>query len=128
MVYVECELVDAVLEACRSVHDALKHTHSEAVYHRALEVELRLRGIAYESETIVPVQFKNHCVGHVRLDLIIDKRYVVELKSTPSILPAHEDQVRKYLILCKLTCGLIINFGTPTLQSAPITLSVDKAT
>ena len=84
--------------------------YSESVYHCAFEVALRDRQIPYETERIVPVFYGGQNVGHVRADLIIDRRFVVELKSVSRLNETYRIQTRNYLNLLGLHVGFLINF------------------
>jgi GxxExxY protein len=87
-----------VVDACRTVFSALGKGHSEAVYHAALEVQLRDLGIGYQREVVVPVRFNSHTVGAVRIDLVVEHRLVVELKAVASDLRwAEKCQLDMYL-------------------------------
>lgn len=102
-------LQDVVRCCCAAVRQELGGWFSEATYHRALEAELRLRGIPYESEVTVLVPYKGHTVGTVRVDLVVDGSLLVELKATPRLHPQHDGQARKYLGLLRLETALVAN-------------------
>ena len=84
--------------------------YSESVYHCAFEVALRKQGIFYETERIVPVFYDGQNVGHVRADLIIDRKVVIELKSVSKINESYRIQTRNYMDLLGLDHGILINF------------------
>jgi GxxExxY protein len=84
--------------------------YSESVYHCAFEVALRSQGIYYETERIVPVYYAGLNVGHVRADLIVDRKAVIELKSVSRLTDAYRIQTQNYLKLLDLQEGFLINF------------------
>ena len=84
--------------------------YSESVYHCAFEVALRNRAIYYETERIVPVYYMGQNVGHVRADLIVDRKIVLELKSVGKLNEQYRIQTRNYLTLLDLEVGYLINF------------------
>jgi GxxExxY protein len=84
--------------------------YSESVYHCAFEVALRARGLYYETERIVPVFYAGQNVGHVRADLILDRRAVIELKSVSKLNETYRIQTQNYLKLLDLREGYLINF------------------
>jgi len=84
--------------------------YSESVYHCAFEVALRKQGIFYETERIVPVFYDGQNVGHVRADLIIDRKVVIELKSVSKLNESYRIQTRNYMDLLGLDHGILINF------------------
>jgi len=84
--------------------------YSESVYHCAFEVALRREGIYYETERIVPVYYAGLNVGHVRADLIVDRKAVIELKSVSKLNETYRIQTQNYLKLLDLREGFLINF------------------
>ena len=88
--------------------------YSESVYHCAFEVALRKVGIYYETERIIPVFYEGQNVGHIRADLIIDRKYVVELKAVSKLNETYRVQTRNYLKLLDLDEGFLINFPDKT--------------
>lgn len=101
-----------VLGIAQHVYKTIGNGHSEAIYHRAMEVGLRRTGFKYETEKIVPVVYDNHVVGNVRIDLVIDDSAIVELKSIGSIKQKEKTQLMNYMNLTGLKEGMIINFPT----------------
>ena len=89
---------------------ALGPGYSESVYHCAFEVALRSMGLYYETERIIPVFFAGQNVGHVRADLIVHRKYVVELKSVSKLNETYRIQTQNYLKLLDLREGFLINF------------------
>ena len=80
------------------------------VYHNAMEVILRERGISYETERIIPIVFKGHTIGNLRADIIINKTTVVELKPVKNINDVMVSQARNYLKLLNLDEAYLVNF------------------
>jgi GxxExxY protein len=93
-----------------NIWSALGPGYSESVYHCAFEVALRKAGIYYETERIIPVYYEGQNVGHVRADLIINREYVVELKSVSKLNEIYRIQTRNYMKLLNLPEGFLINF------------------
>jgi GxxExxY protein len=82
---------------------------SESVYQNALEVELRLQNISYQTETIVPILYKDHTIGNVRTDLIIENQLIIELKSIIKLTEESKIQIHLYSNILNLP-GILINF------------------
>jgi GxxExxY protein len=97
-------------QIARDIWQSLGPGYSESVYHCAFEVGLRDSLIPYETERIVPVFYKYQNVGHVRADLIIDRKIVLELKSVSRLTDGYRIQIRNYLKLLDLDEGYLINF------------------
>ena len=93
------------------VFDTLGPGHTESVYHRALEVAMRLENIQYDSEVVVPVLFRNHIVGNIRCDVIVDG-VILELKAVSRLNDDHRQQLRNYLKILNKPLGLLVNFGS----------------
>jgi GxxExxY protein len=94
----------------KRVFSCLGAGFSERVYHNAMEVLLKKENIQYKSEQIIPVMFEGVEVGQVRADLVIDGKFVVELKSVRSIKDDHATQCAMYMKLLSIDSGLVINF------------------
>jgi GxxExxY protein len=80
-------------------------------------VELNLRGIPFERQKSMGVDYKGHPVGEGRLDLLVDGCLIVELKAVEALAPIHTAQVLSYLKATRLPLGLLINFNVPVLKS-----------
>jgi len=94
----------------KKILEKLGPGYSERVYHNAFEVELRLAGIQYETEKILPVIYEGHTVGNLRADLILAGRTIVELKSVTKLKDEFRNQVRNYGRLTGLESGYLVNF------------------
>lgn len=109
-------LTDRIIGAAIGVHTALGPGFQEAIYHRALVLELRSNGFHTSSEVEVPIFYRGVLVGKHRLDLLVASRAVVELKSVNRFDAAHFAQVRSYLAASNHPVGLLINFAGPKIE------------
>jgi GxxExxY protein len=109
-------LAYAVIGAAIDVHRALGAGHAEVVYRNALCVELRHRGIPYQTEFPYTVTYRNEIVGQGRLDLLVGGVLVVELKAVEAIAPVHVAQLIGYLKAIDASLGLLINFNAKQLK------------
>lgn len=105
-----------VIGAAIEVHRVLGPGFLESVYEEALAVELEARGIALRRQVPVEVDYKGRRIGLARLDLLVEDRVVVELKTAERLTPVHLAQVLSYLKATRLRCGLLINFNVPALR------------
>jgi GxxExxY protein len=105
-----------IIEAAIAVHVALGPGFLESIYHSALRIALRNRGIPYESQKKVHIYFEGAEVGVHCLDLLVDSQVVVELKAVEELADIHFAQVRSYLKATSLRVGLLLNFGEKTLN------------
>ena len=94
------------------VHKHLGPGLLENVYHSCLKKELTIRGFNFQTELIIPVNYKGlEIETGLRCDLFIEKSLVVELKAIEKVLPIHEAQLLTYMKLLEVPIGLIINFN-----------------
>lgn len=104
-----------VIDAAISVHRELGAGFLESIYDCALRVALRKRGIPFESQKEVTVVYEGEEVGVHRLDLLVDRQIVVELKAVKALEDIHFAQLRSYLKATRLRTGLFFNFQSPKL-------------
>ena len=97
-------------QIAEGIWTALGPGYSESVYHRAFEVALRSHQIPYETERIVPIFFAGQNIGNVRADLVVNNKWVLELKSVSRLNEAYRIQTQNYLKLLDLEVGHLINF------------------
>lgn len=110
------ELTFAVIGAAMEVHRILGPGFLEAVYQVALERELTLRDIPFERQVRLPVVYKDVLVGEYVADLVIDKKFVVEIKAVSKFNASHQAQAMHYLAATGLRLALLLNFGTGSLE------------
>lgn len=109
------ELSSKVIGAALAVHRGLGPGFLESVYHSAMRVSLTHRGISFDSELPVDLTFEGVPVGRARIDLVIARQIVLELKSVDHLHDIHFVQLRSYLRAAHLHLGLLLNFNSPTL-------------
>ena len=106
----------AVIGAAMEVHKILGPGFLEAVYQTALERELTLRNIPFEQKVKLPVTYKEVTVGIYEADLVIDKKFVIEIKAGSKLNSNHQAQAMHYLAATGLRLALLLNFGTGSLE------------
>ena len=106
------ELARVVIDAAFKVHHTLGPGLLESVYQACFCVELGNRGIAYETQAPVPVVYEGvRLEAGLRLDLLVERSLIVEIKSAEKLLSIHQSQLLTYLKLSNLRLGLLINFN-----------------
>lgn len=111
------EITGDVLDASVKIHKMFGPGLLESVYEHLLAMELCKRGHRVERQKSVSFRYEDVLFeGAFRMDLLVDGRVVVELKSTSAMHPVYAKQVRTYLVLAGLEVGLLVNFGMPTLK------------
>jgi GxxExxY protein len=109
-------LAEAVIGAAIEVHRWLGPGMPETSYRNALCHEFDLRGIPYEYEVPINIMYKGKPVGQGRIDLVIGKALIVELKVVESLNEVHRAQLISYLRITGLQLGLLINFNVALLK------------
>ncbi|HUU83836.1 MAG TPA: GxxExxY protein [Phycisphaerae bacterium] len=114
----------AIIGAAMEVHRQLGHGFLEAVYQEALAIELKTRDIPHAREVGLPVLYKGQRLAcDYRADLVCFDSVIVEVKAVSKLSGVHEAQVINYLKATGLDVGLLINFGTESLQHKRLVLS-----
>ncbi|MFZ5921824.1 MAG: GxxExxY protein [Chloroflexota bacterium] len=113
----EKELTDRIIGAAIEVHRIMGPGLLESSYQLCLEHESTLRKIPYDRQVEIPLTYKGIDLnaGYV-IDLVYDKRVIVELKAVERVLPVHEAQLLTYMKLTGIRVGLLINFNVPVLK------------
>ena len=106
-----------IVDAAYGIHTRLGPGLLESVYETLLENALTQRGFTVARQVPVPFEFDGLRFDEgFRVDLLVEDRVVVELKSVERAAPVHSKQLLTYLRLLNLRVGLLINFGAPTLK------------
>ena len=111
------QFTGAIIGAAIEVHRALGPGLLESAYEECLCRELTLRGIPFERQRPLPVEYKGLRLDcGYRLDLLVADMVVVEIKAVEHVLPIHDAQLLTYLKLGGWKVGLLINFNVPVLK------------
>jgi GxxExxY protein len=110
------ELAETTIGICLTVHRELGGGMSERVYARACRIELQASEIAYEAEKPVPIRYRGQLLTTQRIDLIVDRTLVLEVKSVDRIHPVHVAQAVSYLRATGLRIALVVNFNVAVLK------------
>ncbi|MEK6544991.1 MAG: GxxExxY protein [Nitrospinota bacterium] len=111
------ELSNLIIGGAIEVHRVLGPGLLESAYEECLCQELSLKGISFERQKPLPVIYKGiHLDCGYRLDILVEKLVILELKAVEKIEPIHEAQLMTYLRLSGLWLGLLINFNVPVLR------------
>ncbi len=111
------ELTYAIRGAAFKVHTALGPGLLESLYQKALFFELKDSGFDVKREANVPVYYNGHEIGNeLKIDLLVEDRIIIELKSVERLTDLHKKQLLTYLRLTGKKLGLLINFNAPSLD------------
>ena len=111
------DITGDIIASAIEVHKALGPGLLESAYAACLTLELAERGHAVELKKPVPLVYKTvKLEAAYQLDMLVDGRIIIELKSVDALAPIHEAQMLTYLRLTGCPVGLLINFNVPILK------------
>jgi GxxExxY protein len=110
------ELTGKIIGAAMEVHRHLGNGFQEVVYQRALAIELDMRKVDFVREMEMPLQYKGFDIGNRRVDFFIEEKIMLEIKAVIQLENVHLAQAINYLEAYGMEIGLLINFGSPSLQ------------
>ena len=119
--YAHSELTSRVIGCAMTVHSVLGSGFQEVVYQRALEAEMMDRGISFAREYEMPIFYKQRQVGTRRVDFLVEEVVSVELKAIAHLEKVHLAQAINYLEAFNLDTGLLLNFGSSSLEIKRLT-------
>ena len=105
-------LATLAVEAAFSVHTELGPGLLESAYEACFAHELDLRGVEYQRQLPVPLNYKGKLIEvGFRADVVVEQKLLIELKAVDQVVPVHQAQVITYLKILRLPLGLLINFN-----------------
>jgi iron complex transport system substrate-binding protein len=106
------QMASIAVDAAFAVHSEIGPGLLESAYEGCFARELELRGIEYQRQLTVPLNYKGKLIEvGFRADVVIGGKLLVELKAVEQVIPVHKAQVITYLKILKLPLGLLINFN-----------------
>lgn len=98
--------------AAMEVYNHLGPGLLESVYEKAMMYELQSRGLRVTSQMPVEIKYKNTTLGSdLRLDILVEDKVIIELKSVETLMPVHFKQIRTYMKLLDVPAGILMNFN-----------------
>lgn len=110
------ELTHDIIGCSMKIHNTLGNGFQEVIYQRCLSIEFKKRNIFFWREQDMDIYYEGIHVGTRRADFIIEKEVMLEIKAVIELEDVHLAQAINYLEAYDLSCGLLINFGSPSLQ------------
>ncbi|MCY2983550.1 MAG: GxxExxY protein [Planctomycetota bacterium] len=111
------EITGAIIDCSIKIHIELGPGLLESVYEAVLARALERRGLRVERQQVIRFEYDGMVFEEgFRIDLLVEGRVIVELKSVEKLAPVHSKQLLTYLRLTNLQVGLLINFGEATLK------------
>ncbi len=114
--YKYSDITGSVIGCAMHVHSEFGNGFPEVIYQRCLAIEFKDQNIGFSRELSMPLFYKNKEVGKRRVDFLVEKKILVELKAVSEINETHFNQILNYLTAFQLEIGLLINFGENSLN------------
>mgnify|MGYP001554879537 CR=1 FL=1 len=105
-----------IIGCAMRVHSKLGNGFQEVIYQRALEIELRAEGLGFQREMEMPIYYRDEHIGTRRVDFFVEGEIMVELKAIIELGEVQLAQGINYLEAYNMQTGLLINFGSKSLQ------------
>ncbi len=114
--YKYSDTTEKIIGAAMTVHNILGNGFPEIIYQRALSQELAKKNLTFTREQAMPVTYDGEKIGIRKVDFLVEKCVLVEIKALSKLEDAHLAQAINYLEAFNLEVGLLINFGAKSLQ------------
>lgn len=114
--YYKSEVTSKIIKCAQKVHRFLGNGFQELIYQRALEIEFNKQGLIFEREMAMKIFYEEHDIGSRRVDFLVDDDIMIELKALTSLEDVHVAQLINYIEAYKVKLGLLINFGSRSLE------------
>ena len=114
--YKYSDLTEKIIGSAMKVHSSLGNGFPEVIYQRSLAIELKKAGLDFSREIEQNVFYDDMLVGTRIVDFMVEEKVLIELKAVGELNEQHYAQILNYLKAFRLEIGLLINFGTKSLQ------------
>ncbi len=110
------EFTEKIIDSSMKVHATLGNGFQEVIYQRALEIEMEDAGLHFSREFSMAIYYKGKQIGERRVDFFVEEKIMVELKAIIQLEKVHLAQAKNYLEAYNMQVGLLINFGSISLE------------
>ena len=110
------DITGKIIGAAMQVHKVLGNGFQEVIYQCALEIEMAFLNLDFKREFEMPIYYRNQQIGTRRVDFLVEDVISVELKAIINLEDVHTAQAINYLEAYNIEVGLLINFGSKSLQ------------
>ena len=125
--YKYSDLTSRIIGCAMEVHKTIGNGFQEVVYQRSLAIEFELQKIGFARELEMQLFYKGVEVGSRRVDFLVEDKVMVEIKALIQLEDVHLAQAINYLEAYRLEVGLLINFGSKTLQFKTVMKTFDQS-
>jgi GxxExxY protein len=120
--YKYADLTRKIIGCAMQVHSTLGNGFQEVIYQRALAIEMERQGVDFAREVEMPIFYHAVEIGTRRVDFLVENNVLVEIKALTQLEDVHLAQALNYLEAFKLEIGLLLNFGSKSLQFKRLTM------
>lgn len=120
-IYKHSELTGKIIGCAMKVHSTLGNGFQEVIYQRALAIEMEKQGLAFARELEMAIFYDGIAIGARRVDFFVEEKIMVELKALTKLEDVHLSQALNYLEAYKIETGLLVNFGSKSLEFKRVT-------
>ncbi|CAN5913439.1 hypothetical protein BH24BAC1_BH24BAC1_32940 [soil metagenome] len=113
---IEDELTYKIIGCAMKVHGTLGNGFQEVIYQRGMAIEMEKQGLGFQREVELPIYYETIEVGTRRVDFLVEGKVMVELKAIAALEEVHLAQGLNYLTVYHLPKGLLLNFGSRSLE------------
>jgi len=110
------EITHKIIGAAMKVHSVLGNGFQEVIYQRALAIEMEKQGLGFKREMEMAIYYDEIDIGTRRVDFFVEDQVMVELKALIKLEDLHLAQAMNYCQAYNLPIGLLINFGSKSLE------------
>ena len=110
------DITKRIIGCAMKVHSTLGNGFQEVIYQRALALEMSCADLSFEREKEMEIFYRGESIGTRRVDFFVEGCIMVELKAITELADVHLAQAMNYLEAYNMEVGLLINFGTRSLQ------------
>ncbi|ACK73165.1 conserved hypothetical protein [Gloeothece citriformis PCC 7424] len=114
--YPESQLTGKIIGCAMEVHRTLGNGFQEVIYQRALAIEMTHQKLSFSREHEMEIFYKGIPIGRRRVDFFVEEKIMVEIKAVIKLEDVHLAQAINYLEVYGLPIGLLINFGSRSLE------------
>ncbi len=114
--YYKSDITGRIIGCAQKVHQQLGNGFQELIYQNALEIEFKKDKLKFEREKEMNIIYDNQLIGHRRVDFLVDRDVMVELKAITKLEDVNIAQLINYIEAYKVKIGLLINFGSKSLE------------
>lgn len=120
--YKHSQITKTIIGSAMKVHSTLGNGFQEVIYQRALAIEMTKQGLSYQREMEMDIFYEGERIGTRRVDFFVEDKIMVELKAITQLEKVHLAQAINYLEAYQMEIGLLINFGSTSLEFKRLTI------